>query len=627
VRQLGHRVDVLQRQPLRAYPFAGYAVAALAALAAFALRLGFISHEQTVARYSTFYLATIVTVCLAGRGPAMLSALLGWLLADYYFVAPRFEWTFWKGANLAWEALYWVVSATLIGAFDAQFKYRLRAETALDDLHRQLTLMRTITDNAADALFLLDSQGRTTFLNPAAEAMFGYSNSELLGQVLHDMTHYRRLDGTPLAAAECPMTLAISSGESLHGHEEVCFRKDGTPVQISLSSAPLRYDGGQVLGAVLVVVDMTEHKRLEAQVRQTQKLESIGLLAGGIAHDFNNILTATLGTASMAAERTADRAAQQAFAEIVQHTERAANLTRQLLAYAGKGRFICRLIDLTELVARAAELLRSAIPRKVELLFELAGGLPPVEADPNQIEQVLMNLAVNAGESIAPGAAGRVTVATRSGPGPYVCLEVRDNGCGMDEAAKARMFDPFFTTKFMGRGLGLAAVHGIVNACNGFIDVLSAPGVGTVMRVFLPVAEKPAAVPPVGRRNQQPQRVSGSVLVVDDEEPVRRLASRALQQCGYRVLEAGNGREALDVLEAASPRPAVVLLDLAMPVMSGEEALPLLLEKQPSLRVIVSSGYAEEEARQVFRAHVVAGFLQKPYTVDTLVESVAKAMG
>jgi CheY-like chemotaxis protein len=282
-------------------------------------------------------------------------------------------------------------------------------------------------------------------------------------------------------------------------------------------------------------------------------------------------------------------------------------------------------------------LLEASVPKRINLVFNLAKDLPAVEEDPSQIDQILMNLVINAGEAIEPKTDGRLEVSTGISevtpeaarlhsrfevkPGVYVWLEVRDNGAGMDEATLSRVFDPFFSTKFTGRGLGLAAVDGIVRSSKGFIDVRSSPRQGTTFRVFLPASDKkrPAGVeaPP-----RSAFRGVSTVLVVDDEVMVRSMACMILRRHGYEVLEAGDGKHALQILAESPSLPSVVLVDLAMPVMGGDELVPILAAQYPALKVIVSSGYPEEEASRKFSSASVAGFLQKPYTAATLTHKV-----
>jgi len=368
------------------------------------------------------------------------------------------------------------------------------------------------------------------------------------------------------------------------------------------------------------------------------------LLAGGIAHDFNNLLTGIIGNASLAAsEISPDQPLRMRLREIVRAGERAAFLTRQMLAYAGKGRFIIEKIDLGDLIREISTLVQTSVPKSVELKMDLAPNLPLIAADPAQIQQVIMNLVINGAEAIGDRIAGKVEVRTSvramnardiagfsaledAAPGAYVQIEVRDTGSGMDEATLARIFDPFFTTKFTGRGLGLAAVQGIVKGHGGAIRVCSALGEGTSFLILLPTAlrKAAAAMPPEARAVSIPQ---GSVaLVIDDEETIRNLVTSVLLHAGMKVLAAANGKEGVEMFREHNAGISVVILDLLMPVMGGEAAFPLLREINPKVPVILSSGFDEIEATRRFSELKPAGFLQKPYTVERLVESVAATL-
>ena len=451
-------------------------------------------------------------------------------------------------------------------------------------------------------------------------------------------------DGREITLHELPVHKAAATGQAVQNDEfEVVF-EDGSSLNVLGNAVPFLDTSGHPRGGVGTYVDITERKQNEESLRQAQKLESIGLLAAGVAHDFNNLLTIILGSASAA---RIECPSCRHYENIITASERAVRLTSQLLAYAGKGQVVAATFNLSDLVSRSTQLLLASIPKRVELVFHPSEQELPIKADPSQIEQVLMNLVINAGEAIPAHSDGRIEITTSisevapeaaraqapafdAQAGQFVCLEVTDNGSGMDEATLARMFDPFFSTKFTGRGLGLAAVQGIVRSCGGFIEVHSSIGSGSTFRVFIPAtAKKPAAEIPAGapaRASRQWGRSHGAILVVDDEEMVRNLACMTLRAQGYKVLEAKNGKDALEVLAGATPLPSIVLLDLTMPVMGGEELVPILNRDYPGLRIIVTSGYPEAEARRGFRPDAVAAFLQKPYTVTALADKVAKTL-
>jgi PAS domain S-box-containing protein len=397
-------------------------------------------------------------------------------------------------------------------------------------------------------------------------------------------------------------------------------------------------DGGTGAGYLRwfgTCMDVEDHKRVEEAVRRAQKSEGIAVLAGGIAHQFNNLLTGILGGVSFVMDSIPqDDPSREILEGVMSSGQRAADLTGQLLAYAGKGRFVVERLDISALVHSLTNLLETAIPKKVSLRLELGANLPNVEADAGQLRQLVMSLVMNAAEAIGTNS-GTVRVCTGTErvekrltgqvvtdelpPGTYVCLEVEDTGCGMVEVTLNRIFDPFFTTKFMGRGLGLAAVLGIVRGHKGAIRIRSAPGQGSMFTVLLPAAAPrkervaPARELPIAAR---------TILVVDDEDVVRRTARTILERFGYRVLLAENGRDAISMFEKSVNQISLVVLDMAMPVMSGEEALPHLKKIRPDIPVVVASGYDETEASRRFAGQEIVGFIQKPYTSRQLAEKI-----
>jgi two-component system CheB/CheR fusion protein len=381
-----------------------------------------------------------------------------------------------------------------------------------------------------------------------------------------------------------------------------------------------------------------ERKSLEEQIRQSQRLESLGLLAGGVAHDFNNLLTGILGNASLALDvLDPPEPARSMLESVIQATERAADLTRQLLAYAGKGRFFVRHVDVSTLVRDIADLMRTSIPKKVRFMLDLAADLPPVEADATQIQQLVMNLVLNAGEAIGEQG-GSIQLATQleerpsngagsPSAGRYIRIEVRDTGCGMDEATRSQIFDPFFSTKFTGRGLGLAAALGIARSHKGQIDVDTSPGNGSVFRVWLPVAETGTVERGDAAHRSHPVPAGGGIiLIIDDEEVVRGTAKAALEHYGYTVYVAENGPAGIRLFHDFADQISMVLLDLTMPEMSGEETFDRLKQIHADVPIIISSGYDEAEASRRFIGKGVSGFLKKPYTAETLAELTNAAL-
>ena len=380
-----------------------------------------------------------------------------------------------------------------------------------------------------------------------------------------------------------------------------------------------------------------ERRRFEARTQHAQRLESLGVLAGGVAHDFSNLLMGILGNTGLALIKLPPDSDVRRLLDRIETTcLRASELTNQMLAYAGKARFVIQVVDPAALVREMAQLLASVLPKSLELRTEFDPDAPAVEGDPAQIRQVVMNLITNAGEAMGnvPGAVivrvqsvcvdDRVLAAPNLVgdlvAGAHVLLEVTDAGCGMDAETQARMFDPFFTTKFLGRGLGMAAVLGIVRGHGGAIQVDSRPGQGTTIRVYFPAATGVALSPPAAHLIGGDAPVSGTVLVVDDDAGVRQVAEEALSAAGFTVLTAADGLEALVRFEQNAAGIALVVLDLSMPRMGGEDACDALRRIRPDVSILLSSGYGEEEVTQRMGGREVAGFIRKPYRPMTLVQ-------
>jgi CheY-like chemotaxis protein len=368
----------------------------------------------------------------------------------------------------------------------------------------------------------------------------------------------------------------------------------------------------------------------------------LGLLAGGIAHDFNNLLTGILGNASIVTEIIpAGSPAQPFLRDIVTAGQRLSDLTRQLLAYSGRGSLTVDTLNLSDLVREISALIQASIPKNVQVRLQLDEQLEPVKVDASQLQQVAMNLIINGAEAVPEGAFGSVLVSTgfqmvdesyirstsASGelqPGPYVYLEVHDTGGGMDANTQAHIFDPFFTTKVRGRGLGLAAVLGIIHSHKGAIKVYSQPGKGSTFKVLLPAAKEGVVRPASSHRIDL--RGSGTILVVDDEEVVRKVAKAVLELYGYTVILAGDGRDALHIFEQRKSEIDLVLLDLIMPNMGGEETYRHLRLLRPDIPVILSSGYSDAQAHERFAGKALASFIKKPYTAAALGEIVQRVL-
>ena len=502
-------------------------------------------------------------------------------------------------------------------------------------------------DSATESFHLLDSNLRVIEINETA------------------MARIREVEGQDRSKEDVVGISLLDVYPFLRGSsEEVQFRKvlrTREPVAYDSSAEhPLRgkvymsvklFMVGDDLG--LIATDISDRKHaeedrleLERQIQHSQKLESLGVLAGGIAHDFNNILVSIRGYADLALQELPPGGAGRDYVEeIIVGAHRATELATQMLAYSGKGQFELRSIDLNEFVKEMADLLQVSISKKSLLKFDLAEELPAIEGDTTQVRQVIMNLITNASEAVGDRC-GVITVTTgitrrdsadspdgeSAGPGPegqFVYLEVTDTGCGMDETTRQKMFEPFYTTKFAGRGLGLAAVPGIMRGHGGSIEVHSEVGEGTKVKVLFPARLEQASVtesPSAGSIEEDSWRGSGTALVVDDEQSVRGLARAMIELMGFQVLEAADGREAIDIFGKNLDSIRFVLLDLTMPHMDGEECFRAIHEMKSDTPVILSSGYNEQEVTGRFAGLGIRGFVQKPYGFETMKSRIREAL-
>ena len=493
-----------------------------------------------------------------------------------------------------------------------------------------------IVEFSEDAIVSKNLNGIILTWNKSAERMYGYSPSDVIGKPISILLPDDRSN------EEAQILDRLRHGERVQHFETTRIRKDGKIIHVSLAISPIFGEDGQILGASHVARDITERKQFEEQLRQTQRLESLGVLAGGIAHDFNNLLTGVLGNASLATELLPAGSAVQPFLrDITKATQRLSDLTRQLLAYSGKGTIALAPVNISELVQEISALIQSSIPKAVQVRLQLDEHVPPVHADPSQLQQVIMNLIINGAEAVPTDEIGSVTVSTSSQlvdepyistvfspgeihAGQYVCLEVHDTGKGIDLENLSRIFDPFFTTKTKGRGLGLAAVLGIVQSHKGAIKVYSQSGKGSTFKILLPalIQTEPARLSSM----REDLRGSATVLVVDDEEVIRRVAKAALELYGYRVVLAEDGEQGVELYERMSQEIQVIVLDWMMPRMNGEEAFRRLRLIRPDVRVILTSGYSDSEAMSKFAGKDLAGFLKKPYSAVGLGEMVKRAL-
>jgi PAS domain S-box-containing protein len=513
---------------------------------------------------------------------------------------------------------------------------------AEERLEWERNLLRTVIDNVPDYIFFKDREGRFLMNNVANQRLLGVESVEdVIGKTDAD---FLPPEVAMLYAASDARI--IQTGDPLINQEEPLITRNGEKRYLLTTKIPLKDARGQVTGIVGIARDITDRKHeqderqmMERKFQETQKLESLGVLAGGIAHDFNNLLTGILGNASLARMDLSPESALHAYLEQIElSSQRAADLCKQMLAYSGKGRFIIQRIDLSALVKETLHLLQISISKKAVLKLQLAEELPGVMADATQIRQIIMNLVMNASDAIGEKS-GMITISTSTlyadrayldalvgaadlASGDYVALEVTDNGCGMNAETKAKIFEPFFTTKFTGRGLGLAAVLGIVRGHKGALQVYSEAGRGSTFKLLLPAAGA-AGDAKIERPPALQWRGHGTVLVIDDEESVRKVAARMLKTLGFDVLAANDGEEGLRIYRAHSDSISCVLLDLTMPRMDGEETFRELRRIHPEACVILMSGFNEQEAGARFVGKGLAGFLQKPFTPEELREQLA----
>ncbi len=524
-----------------------------------------------------------------------------------------------------------LVSLSLAAAVWSLTGTRRLASAMSASLHEALQRNRSHLAHTPLAVIETDSSFKVSEWNASAERIFGYSKQEVLGQ---DPRLLIPEEGQTEVSARRQALLESEIGT--HDSMENLTRT-GQRIRCEWYNTALKDEQGRFTGIICLADDITDRRRAENALHQAQKLESLGVLSGGIAHDFNNLLTAILGNTEVALDRFHDDPILRGALKRIEATsQRGSDLARQLLAYAGKAHFSIMPLDLNTIILEMGDLLSVSISKKIAIQTDLQAGLSPVGADSAQFQQVVMNLVTNASEAIGD-APGTVTLRTRSvvydreqlaasfpgqilNPGPYVRLEVQDDGCGMDAETIGRIFDPFFTTKFTGRGLGLSAMLGIVRGHRAGIRVESSPGVGTTFILLFPASESTVVLPSPHAEALQP--ITGTVLVVDDEDIIRDLARTALENAGCQVLEARDGLEAVELFAEKRDSVDLVLLDMTMPIMGGAEAFRRIRDLAPGVRVLLTSGYTQKESLEALANLPPDGFLQKPFRVRELVGKV-----
>jgi PAS domain S-box-containing protein len=500
---------------------------------------------------------------------------------------------------------------------------------ANEELRQANEVRHVIIQSSPLAIWAVDLEGNVRFWNPAAERIFGWMEGEVIGRPLPVVPEELRQEYEGWLPR-------FRNGETLSGLERTRVRKDGTRIQVEIWTAPLRDAAGQISGTIAIDSDVSERKVLEEQFRQSQRLEAVGRLAGGVAHDFNNLLTVIAGYSETLIEEAAGRTDLVEYAQEIQYAgNRAASLTAQLLAFSRRQISQPRIVDLNEVVQHSIKLLQRVIGEDIEIVTKLDPQLGRVKVDPGHIDQVIMNLVVNARDAMAHG--GRLTIETAATvldehysdrhfgvkPGTYCMLAISDNGTGMTSEVRSRLFEPFFTTKppEKGTGLGLSIVYGIIKQSNGEIAVYSEPGKGTTFKIYLPMAEA-AGETEHSAGGLLEVRGSETILVCEDEERIRRLVQTVLQKLGYRVLTAGGTDEALAIARGFPEKIDLLLTDVVMPHGNGLDLADAMLQARPDLKVMYMSGYADHHLAGSRILEEGAPFLQKPFAASSLARKV-----
>ena len=493
----------------------------------------------------------------------------------------------------------------------------------------------SLLDTSADAIVIYDMEGKIKYVNRAFEQIFGWAIDEAKGKSIEFLPESEK------EVTKAHVKDIVEYGKTCCDFETKRFTKDGRVRDMSVSGSRYNDHEGRPAGMLLIFRDISEKKKIRAQLMQAKKMEAIATLAGGTAHQFNNALTSITGhTGLLEMEYPQDERIMEYAKAMKQSAVRMALLTRQLLAYARGGKYNPQTMLLSNFVEGALPVIQHILDPDIRLETDLPPDVMNVEVDRTQMQMVLSAIVANSNEAIDPP--GRIRISTRNmdldkeftkdhpglKPGPYVCLSIEDDGKGMDEETKNRIFEPFFTTHFIGRGLGMAAVYGIVTNHDGTITVDSEPGKGTVVNIYLPAVEgvEKAKEEVVLRSEAEPARGEGTILVIEDEEQVIMLIRRTLETAGYRVLEAMTGHEAVEIARTFDGDIDLALLDIKLPDMRGDRVYPLIMEARPDLKVIVCTGYSVDgPAREILDAGA-QDFIQKPFSITSLSEKVTEVL-
>ncbi|MCP4678438.1 MAG: PAS domain S-box protein [Deltaproteobacteria bacterium] len=517
---------------------------------------------------------------------------------------------------------------------------RIRAEQALKKSEDRF---RSLVEQTRDLIWEIDADFAFTYASPQSERLLGYAPHEIIGKSVFDLMEDQEAEDLRDLVGDIYIRQ-----EPFSLRQAVIKHKNGKLILLETNGAPIFDTTGEFCGFRGISRDITDRQRdneerasLQNQILKAQKLESLGILAGGIAHDFNNLLTSILSNVELArTEISSNSSLRNRIEEIETAAQRAAELSSQMLAYSGRGKFVVKKISLTAVLQDLSNLITSTVPRNIEINEHFPENLPAINADVDEIRQVVQNLVVNASEAVGDEQ-GLITIRTGAmhcdevylrkiwahdelPEGLYATIEVMDNGMGMDEETRQRAFDPFFTTKFTGRGLGLAVVLGIVRGHKGAVRITSELGAGTSVTVLLPSLRSPSdSAPEPVISNGIPE--GGTILLVDDEPLILRAGGSMLKRLGFQVLTAGDGEKAIEVFLDHFNSIDCVIMDLSMPNMDGAEALRELRKARKDIRVVLASGFSEHEIEEQSSNNGFSAFLQKPFQSDDLLHALEKA--
>ena len=498
-----------------------------------------------------------------------------------------------------------------------------------------LSCLAAVVESSHDAIISLASGGIVLTWNQGAERIYGYSANEAIGRSI------RFLSSPDRSEESSELLKKIERANIVEHFETIRMRKDGTPIRIALTLSPIKNSNGEVVGVSGVARDITESKHLEAMLRQAQKMEAVGQLAGGVAHDFNNLLGIILGYTGLLLDRLrSDDPQRKSIEEIQKAGDRAALLTRQLLAFSRKQVLQPKILDLNTVVAGAEKLLQRLIGEDIEMLVVVNPALGRIKADSGQLEQIIMNLVVNARDAMPSG--GKLTIETSNvdldeqyaaqhpstRPGPHVMLSVTDTGCGMDATTKTHMFEPFYTTKEFGKGtgLGLSTVYGIVRQSGGSVWVYSEVGIGTTFKIYLPRVVPALEIVTSSDKLGEVEGGSETILIVEDEAALLEVTHRSLEAVGYAILAAQSPAEAIQISENYLGPIHLMVTDVIMPGMSGAQLASYLSATRPEMKVLYVSGYTDDTIVRHGVLEPSLAFLQKPFSPKTLARKVGEVL-